>query len=337
MQYKVEGATPLHWVGFLLVASLTGCSLGYHPDSPDVRYSKQPSKAANLQVPPDLTDVSESEQFILPGTTAAPVTRDTLLPQFTSAKYQRNAQQSWLEVTVAAEKVWPELLSFLRSEQMPIARTEPATGLIVTQWQPASAESEKEAAYQRLAFRLERAGAGTRVFARSQLASKAVATQSGAESAAWPAESSNPEQSSRVLQRLLVFVGLQEQKAKGLLSEQAALNVLNDATLEVDAGRSRLLLHQGYQPSVRTLTSTLTALGFDVGSTVGAGSDTIRIVDSANVVGTEALVYTIRIEPVHVSAVKVSVLDAEGNPAQVSDARKLLGILQSRLARIGTV
>ncbi len=317
------------------VVVLTGCALGYHPDSPDVRYSKQASKSAALQVPPDLTDISEGAQFILPGTTGAAATRDTLLPQFSSAKYQRNEQQSWLEVAAAAEEVWPLLLDFLRSERLPIARTEPATGLIISQWQPSGDDASSEDAYRRVAFRLERAGSGTRIFARSQLASKATATQEDANAEAWPVQSSHPEVSNLILQRLLVFVGLEEQKANGLLSEQAARDVLNAATLDIDAGRSELLLHQSYRPALDTLVSTLRAIGFGLDGNSGDGS--IRVVDSGNVISADTSAFTLRVEPVHQSAVKVSVLDGNGDPAQLVDARKLLGMLQLRLARTGIV
>lgn len=317
----------LGWVLIGLVVCLTGCSMGYRPGSPEVSYSKQSSKAAALQVPPDLTDVSEGEQYVLPGTTGAAVTRDTLLPQFTSATYQRNEQEGWLMVAATAEKVWPQLLDFMRSERIAISRTEPATGLIVSQWQSTTTDED---IYQRIAFRLERQGTGTRVFARSQQASKANATQPGADAALWPPEAGNPEQSSRVLQRLLLFVGLEEQKAAGLLSEQAALDVLNNATLEVDAGRSRLLLHQNYTSALKALKSSLSALGFEVGGAANNGS--IRIIDTAGSIKADSQAYTLRVEPVHLSAVKVSVLDADGNPAQVVDARKLLGILHTRLA-----
>jgi len=283
-----------------------------------------------------LTEVSDGEQFVLPGTSGAPVTRDTLLPEFSSVKFLRNGQLSWLESATAPEVIWPRLLAFIRSEGMAVARTEPAAGLITTQWQPVSGDRSlfknliSGDAHQRLAFRLERLNSGSRLFVRSQQAGKDVATTEGADTLIWPAESHDAEQTSLVLQRLLVFLGLDEQRASGLLSQAGADAVINEATLELSAGGSRLLLQQGYRPALESVSATLTKLGFtrQPDGTPGV----INVLDTASLISAESMTYAVRVEAIHVAAVKISVLDANGDPVDAAAARKLLRAMKDELA-----
>ena len=52
---------------FALLATLSACSFLRSPNSPDLVYSRDAESARQLQVPPDLTDISDTEQFVLPG------------------------------------------------------------------------------------------------------------------------------------------------------------------------------------------------------------------------------------------------------------------------------
>jgi len=121
------------------VALLAGCGSLASKNSPDVIYSDNAVQARDLQVPPDLTDVSNAEQFVLPGTGNAAVARNTLLPQFDSLRFVREGGQHWLEFQQTPEDLWPRLLEFLRKEKFRIDQTEPVAGVIATQWRPASA------------------------------------------------------------------------------------------------------------------------------------------------------------------------------------------------------
>ena len=96
---------------------LDGCGSLASKNSPDVIYSDNAVQARDLQVPPDLTDVSNAEQFVLPGTGNAAVARNTLLPQFDSLRFVREGGQHWLEFQQAPEDLWPQLLEFLKKEK----------------------------------------------------------------------------------------------------------------------------------------------------------------------------------------------------------------------------
>lgn len=309
---------------------LCACQIGYRQTSPDVVYSTDSAVAANLQVPPDLNNVSDGEQFVLPGTAGGPVTRNTLLPAFKSVEFVRRGEQSWLEIANSPEDVWPRLLAFAKKERFKIEQTQPVAGVIVTQWRPLSASEtgsllknligDKDA-QTRMAFRLERAGNGTRLFTRVQVA----AAEEAATAAEWPEASYYPENTNELLSRLLVYLGVDEQRVNGILSDAQAANVLDDAVLQTTGSGKLLLVHQGYESSYQAIETALTDLNYRVvGSNSSVGQ--IQIEDAA---ATQLLV---TVMPVHVSAVRVSLKGADGVALPASKEESVLASLRDALA-----
>ena len=261
------------------ITMLAGCGSFRSATSPDVLYDSRAEEARALQVPPDLTDVSNAEQFVLPGTTGGALTRNTLLPIFSSVRFERAGQQSWLSLDSAPEEVWPQLLAFARKEKYLIDRTEPVAGVIVTQWRPASAVARGnllqsliggDEEYSRIAFRLERSGQGTRLFARSQTASEkavtAAAKSTDNSAVTWPVSSHDPEATSELLSRLLVFFGVEEQKARGIIDADQAQLVTDDVlVLSTGSGR-QLLVQRGFKPTFDALLAALSRADYNVTS-----------------------------------------------------------------------
>ncbi len=318
----------------LLFAFLQGCVSLNSASSPDIAYSSTSADAKVLQVPPDLTNISDGEQFIIPGTGGGTVARNSLLPEFSTARYVRQGAQNWLEVQKTPEDVWPRLLQFIRQERYAIERTEPVTGTIVTQWQAVKGASSggllknlkaSDDVINRFSFRLERAGSnGTRLFARSQQAS---ADQADAlANSVWPADSHDAEQVATLLTQLLVFFGVEEQKARGILSSAQANAIFNDATVQTTASGSQMLLHKGYAPSVQAVSSALTKLNYVVAETnTGLG----RI--EARAPGSETPVFVF-VKPVHISAVSVTVTNSSGERLSAENELSLLNAMQAELA-----
>jgi len=316
---------------------LSGCTIGYQANSPEVKYSSQSSKARALQVPPDLTDVGNAEQFIVPGTNRGALTRNTLLPVFDGITFQRSGAAAWLQIEASPEAVWPKLLEFLQREQIPVAITQPLTGLIATRWQtnafaPAGSAlknlmgSSRGKQVQRIAFRLERSGQGSRVFARSQTAAKAPADEAGNE-LVWPSASNDPEQTNVLLQQLLAFLGLEEQRVKGILGSDAAAALLDPATLVAANAGVELQLHQSYEVSFARLQKALRVMGVKVRSQ-NQRTGIIRVEDT----GSSALPeYLLTVLPIHSSAVRVSVTGSTGTRLDPSVATAVLGRLRAKL------
>jgi len=314
--------------------TLGACGTFYQPTSPDVRYSDESSSARKLQVPPDLTDVSDGEQFVLPGSAGGTVTRNTLLPEFESVVFEREGDSSWLSFQQAPEELWPRLLAFLRTQRYRVEQTEPTAGTIVSQWR-ASSDVESggilkgliggDEAFSRVYFRLERAGdatQGARLFARLQNGSKDQAEAGVA--APWPSRSNDPESTSALLSRLLVFLGVDEQKSQGLLDEAQASAVLDDAVLQSTAAGSQVLVNRGYAPTFKAVSNALQRLNRTISSS-DDGVGRIEFVDAS-----DALV--VSLVPIHVSAVRLSLSDGSGRRLELERERELLDALREEIS-----
>lgn len=310
---------------------LVGCAFNNPQSSPDVVYSDTAETAKQLQVPPDLTNISNGEQFILPGTEPGSLSRNRLLPTFTSAKYVRNGDQNWLELAQPAETLWPLVLDFVRQQKLMVEKTEPTTGLIFTQWR---SDTEKNGGllknlmsndefFSRYAFRMERNGSGTRVFARAMQLEGDVIKSMGSDR--WPSSSHNPEQVAQLLTRLLVFFGAEEQKAKGILSEPQARAVLDDAELQTTSAGSQLVVHKGFSPSFNDVKAAVEKLAY----TVVASDGSVGMLRITNDTITEPLL--VSLTPVHVSAVRVLVSQVGGERLPKEQELSILASLHEHI------
>lgn len=325
----------LLFVSASCLAMLGGCSSLSSTNSPDVVYAKNAVEAQALQVPPDLTDVSNAEQFVLPGTTNSTVARNTLLPQFAGMRFVREGGQSWLEFQQPPEDLWPQLLAFARQEKYRIDKTEPVAGVIVTQWRAANAvagsgilknlvSSGEE--FTRIGFRLERAAGGARLFARSQAASKATVEAAAATAGKvdWPASSHDPEKTSALLNRFLVYLGVEQQKARGILGDAQARAVLDDAVVQRNAAGSELIVNRGFQSSFRQVLNALKVLDYNVTSS----DDNIGRIEFTD----DQTPRVLQLAPVHVSAVRVSVSDMQGSKLPPDQEQQLLATLAQQIS-----
>jgi len=289
----------------IVLTSLASCGFNNPASSPDVIY--------RLQIPPDLTNVSNGEQFILPGVEAGPLARNRLLPVFPGARYIRRDNQNWLELNQSAESVWPLVLEFIKKQKLIVEKTSPTTGLILTQWR---ADTEKNGGllknlisgdelFSRYAFRLERDSSATRLFVRSmQLSGDAI--NDSIDDIRWPASSHNPEQVAQVLTDLLVFLGAEQQQAQGILSEPQANAIIDDAEVQTTAIGSQLLVHKGFSPSFRDVKDAVSNLEYNV----VLSDDSVGVIQAAPQADAAPLLFSLT--PVHVSAVRVLVTQQGG-------------------------
>ncbi len=314
----------------LSVTCLASCGSLRSASNPNLTYTDNAESAQELQVPPDLTDVSRTEQFVLPGTPGEAVTRGTLLPQFSTMRFVREGGQSWLAMDSAPEDIWQKVLSFTRKEKYLVEKTQPISGAIVTQWRAASAIAKgnllknligSDEAYTRIAFRIERDGEGARLFARSQKTADTALTET---TSTWPARSHDPENTSAMLLRFMTFLGVEEQKARGILSDEQARAVLDDATLQTNGSGSELVLYRGYQPAFRAVIAALGDLEYPVSSRDdGVGRIEFTVADSSLV---------LELTPVHNSEVRLAVLDEDGRKLNSQKEQSILNSLLNSLS-----
>ena len=316
------------------LVALGGCAAFDSARSPDVVYSASSEGAKRLEVPPDLTGVSEAEQFVLPGDVGGPVTRNTLLPEFDSVRLVREGDTAHLAFDGGPETLWPRLLEFLAADGWAVDRTEPVAGILATRWRTADGAERPGAlgrligggdARSRVAFRLERDGdGGSRLYARRQLAD-AEAVEAGT-APDWPPASGRSEATDALLARLLAFLGVEAQASRGLIDPAAAREVLEAATVNTGGAGTRLVVHRGYRSAWEAVNAAVEAEGLEVDDRDDSvGRIVVRAPGTAE--GGEASDnprLALNLVPVHVSAVRVEIVDVDGRRLAAARERGLL-------------
>ena len=321
----------------VVAATISACQVSARGNSPDVKYSENSRSARSLQIPPDLSSISAGEQFVVPGNTGSIIARNTLLPVLDSARFVRQDSSSWLEIKASPEDLWPNLLAFIEEEGFEVSNTQPTTGLITTQWRKRGGESGSLAgaidsgAKVRIAFRMERAqleGSGARLFARLQTNTDSAVDNSEL----WSSSATHPDKSSVVLQRLLVFLGVQEQKAKGVLTDSAAAAILSTAELEETSAGASLVIHHSLDPTLAAVSGALKTLGVRVNRRASTGESlTVSDADGSLAQAKGVTEFVLIFTPVHVSKVSIGVADKEGRSISTQQERNILTALWSEL------
>jgi len=128
---------------------IVGCS-----SSAEVRRQKylDADYYTRLEMPPNLTSPPTSQQLSVPKPTDAAMKKfkeDTknigkpgakapaagpVLPPLKGVQLKTEAGMSWLEVDSAPQQVWPKLGKFFSEEGIPVVKSEPALGIIETDW-----------------------------------------------------------------------------------------------------------------------------------------------------------------------------------------------------------
>jgi outer membrane protein assembly factor BamC len=103
----------------LIAAALAGCSI--LPESKKIEY-KSAGKVPSLEVPPDLSQITRDERFMVPDsggrgsatysaysadrTGASQSQNTTVLPQVDNIRIERAGQQRWLVVALPPDKLY---------------------------------------------------------------------------------------------------------------------------------------------------------------------------------------------------------------------------------------
>jgi len=137
----------------LLALALTACdSIPFIDTTPDY---KGAGRSRPLEVPPDLTSVSSSDTFSVPGgaTTyssysqaqeGSPLEQEKILPNPDNVRLERAGSQRWLVVDAPAEKIWPVIREFWTELGFAVRVENPQTGVMETEWVDPSSLSQDD-------------------------------------------------------------------------------------------------------------------------------------------------------------------------------------------------
>lgn len=128
----------------LLALAVSACdSIPFINDEPDY---KGAGRSRPLEVPPDLTSISSSDTYSVPGgtTTYSSYSQDQaaqdesggekLLPKPDNVRMERAGSQRWLVVDLPAEQIWPIVREFWSDLGFAVVTENAQTGVMETAW-----------------------------------------------------------------------------------------------------------------------------------------------------------------------------------------------------------
>ena len=127
----------------LAVLALVGCdSIPFINDSPDY---KGAGRAKPLEVPPDLTAVTSSDAYTLPGGSTSyssyaqgqevqEAGLEKILPNAEGVSLHRSGTDRWLVVNAPAEKIWPVIRQFWLDMGFAVRVEQADIGVMETEW-----------------------------------------------------------------------------------------------------------------------------------------------------------------------------------------------------------
>jgi outer membrane protein assembly factor BamC len=135
----------------LLVGVLAGCGGNILPESKKIEY-KSAGKLPPLEIPPDLTQQSRDERYVVPDVSASKgsatfsayssersgqartTTAQDLLPQVDKMRIERSGTQRWLVVAGSPDKLWPNVKEFWQELGFLVNVEVPEAGILETDW-----------------------------------------------------------------------------------------------------------------------------------------------------------------------------------------------------------
>ena len=216
-----------------VLPALTACSS--NPENPE--YQNAASLEA-LKVPPDLGTLPASEEFRLPQLSSYSKFSDQgqtkplpLLPSASHIRFQRDGSMQWLELDISVDKLWPRLRQFVQDLGFSVARENTVFGYLETDWQRDRIqvggwfssigklfEDEKLDSFRVRIERGDKPGQ-SRMFIAHRGLVEATRTSNGNESEGWQPRESDIEVETELLNRFLVYAGIDEELAVQKLKE----------------------------------------------------------------------------------------------------------------------
>ena len=235
--------------------ALAACGSNHRPDSPDMLY-RSASEPAMLAVPPDVSGLRD-RQYIIPRAQGR-LSRSAVLPAFDDIVYRRDGQLSWLELNLPVETLWPELVAFVGQRGLEVIENNSLTGLLTTAWMRPTSREPRDGLMQKLigdkvtidksrmeryVIRLERGDDGRSVL----LANYQIVHRDEQDSRTVEGDD-DKAMSSQLLKDILIWVGVEESRANGVLGETEAAAIRADMQLVSNEQGDYLLLWGDYEP-----------------------------------------------------------------------------------------
>ncbi|MEA3274856.1 MAG: outer membrane protein assembly factor BamC [Pseudomonadota bacterium] len=271
----------------------------YLPDQ-RLQYKKQREAEENLEVPPDLTAGTYDDALDVPdlGATGSATYSEyvgerkkrrqiassgDVLPEVKDVSLRREGDSRWLEIENTPQQVWPRVVAFWREQGILLVEQDPSAGVMKTDW----LENRAEIRQDFLTSTLRRVVDG--LYATSTRDQYRVRIETGLTSGTtdlylthrsmeerfnrnpagedthtiWEPSGSDPGKEGAMLRRLMVYLGVTEQRADRVLSQEKA-TAPKSRLVPGAAGQTALLIDDDYRRAWRLTGVALDRVGFAV-------------------------------------------------------------------------
>jgi outer membrane protein assembly factor BamC len=275
--------------------ALAACS-GFNFELPTKKVEyKSAGKLPPLDVPPDLTRPATDDRFALPESRRGAATfseyqrgregriepgSGAILPAQDSARVERAGTQRWLVIKGDPEQLWPLVKDFWQEIGFIVNVEMPEAGVMETDWaenrqkvpdgflrntlgrllDSVYSTSERD----KFRTRLERGTqAGTTEVYISHRGMEEVYTSMAKDDTRWQPRPPNPEVEAEMLRRLMVRLGVQEERAKTAVASSAP-QVTRAVLQKSRDGSGALALNEQFDRAWRRVGLALDRVGFTV-------------------------------------------------------------------------
>ena len=275
----------------LLVLALSGCSL--MPDSKKIEY-KSAGKAPTLEVPPDLSQVTRDDRFLVPDAggkgsatfsaysadrSAGALAPSAILPQVDKVRVERSGNQRWLVVSAPADKLWDTVKDFWQETGFIVNVERPEAGVMETDWAENRAKIPDDIIRNTLGKLIDSlystgerdkfrtrfepgSEPGTTDIFISHRGMEEVYTSSAKDDTRWQPRAADPELEAEMLRRLMVRLGSEEKRAEASLASAKAEPRAKLA--QADDGAGTLEVYERFDRTWRRVGLALDRVGFTV-------------------------------------------------------------------------
>ncbi len=291
----MKALRPISLAAAVAAATLTACSYLPKIEGDKIDY-KSAGKLPSLEVPPDLTRPSADDRFAVPDIgakgqatfsaynkeRATSSSVSTVLPSQDNARIERSGNQRWLVVRGEPDAVWNVVKEFWQESGFIVNVENPDAGVMETDWAENRARipdglirgilgkvldsvystSERD----KFRSRLERGTeSGTTEVYISHRGMEEVYTAPNQDQTRWQPRPADPELEAEMLRRLMVRLGVQQERAKSEVTRAAAASgVPARATLSRDQSGSTLAVIDQFDRAWRRVGLALDRVGFTV-------------------------------------------------------------------------
>ncbi len=281
----------------IMAATLAACGALPKLESDRIEY-KSAGRLPLLEIPPDLTRPSADDRYAVPDinpkgqatfsaynkerAAAASSSNSMVLPLQDNARVERSGNQRWLVVKGEPDAVWPIVKDFWQETGFIVSVENSDAGVMETDWAENRARipdgvirgflgkvldsvystSERD----KFRSRLERGTEpGSTEIYISHRGMEEVYTAANQDQTKWQPRPADPELEAEMLRRLMVRLGVQQDRAKAEFSKVATASTAPArATLSREQGGSTLAVIDQFDRAWRRVGLALDRVGFTV-------------------------------------------------------------------------